>query len=309
MISSCWRRAARRAPEIRRSWSERFELLMVDEFQDTNRAPARAPGAARPRQPVHGRRRVPGDLRLQARRGGDLPRARRAHVGERGGLALTHNFRSRPALVGTVGAVFEERIEGFTAAHQRSRARGARRGPGHRAAADRQGGGRTPTGGRSPPGCRARALAPRRGTSARPPVASSSPVGRSAAATSRCCCARSVTSRCTSAPCSSRASPRWPPRAPSGGQKVEDLLSSCVCSPIPGRARPIPGSRRPSARSRATGSGCSRCGARNAVGAFELALGAAPELGSPARTSSPSGASASSCNRSGRRRRCGRSES
>jgi len=49
---------------VRDEWSTRFELLMVDEFQDTNPTPAGDPARARSRQPVHGRRRAAVDLWL-----------------------------------------------------------------------------------------------------------------------------------------------------------------------------------------------------------------------------------------------------
>ena len=65
-------RRARRAYAT--AWSERFELLMVDEFQDTNPRQLGDPAGARARQPVHGRRRAAVDLRLPPRRRGPLPR-------------------------------------------------------------------------------------------------------------------------------------------------------------------------------------------------------------------------------------------
>ncbi len=113
--------------EIRESWSGRFELVMVDEFQDTNRRQLEI-------------------LRLLERENlftvGDGFQAiygfRHAEVAifrERAellspsgsSLALTLNFRSRPALVATVGGVFEERLESFTAA-QGARERDSRGG-------------------------------------------------------------------------------------------------------------------------------------------------------------------------------------
>ena len=59
------------------AWSERFELLMVDEFQDTNPRQLGILSALERGQPVHGRRRVPVDLRLPPRRRGAVPRAAR----------------------------------------------------------------------------------------------------------------------------------------------------------------------------------------------------------------------------------------
>ncbi len=131
--------------EIRRSWSERFELLMVDEFQDTNRRQLELLQmldrdnlftVGDEFQAIYGFRHA--EVAIFRERAGLLSESGAS-------LALTHNFRSRPALVRTVGAVFEERIEGFTPRRQRPRGRRARRGRGDRAAADRQrwmGGGR-----------------------------------------------------------------------------------------------------------------------------------------------------------------------
>ncbi len=59
----------------RREWSERFDLIMVDEFQDTNRLQLDVLEALERDEPVRGRRRVPVDLPLPPRRRDDLPRA------------------------------------------------------------------------------------------------------------------------------------------------------------------------------------------------------------------------------------------
>ncbi len=102
--------------EIRRSWAERFELLMVDEFQDTNRRQLELLQmldrdnlftVGDEFQAIYGFRHA--EVEIFRERAGLLSASGAS-------LALTHNFRSRPALVGTVGAVFEERIEGFTPA-------------------------------------------------------------------------------------------------------------------------------------------------------------------------------------------------
>jgi ATP-dependent helicase/nuclease subunit A len=104
----------RHAP-VRASWSERFELLMVDEFQDTN-----------PRQLAILRALDRGNLftvgdefqSIYGFRHADvgLFRARRAELAERGGsLSLTRNFRSRTALLDVVNAVFAERFAEFPA--------------------------------------------------------------------------------------------------------------------------------------------------------------------------------------------------
>ncbi len=99
--------------DVRRSSSERFALLMVDEFQDTN---PRQLGilAALERgnlftvgdefQSIYGFRHAEVGLF----------RARRAALAERGGsLSLRRNFRSVPELLEVVNAVFGERFEDF----------------------------------------------------------------------------------------------------------------------------------------------------------------------------------------------------
>jgi ATP-dependent helicase/nuclease subunit A len=102
---------------VRSSWSERFELLMVDEFQDTN-----------PRQLAILRALERGNLftvgdELQSIYGFrhadvSLFRARRGELEEIGGsLELTRNFRGRPALLELVNSVFAERFEGYSPLH------------------------------------------------------------------------------------------------------------------------------------------------------------------------------------------------
>jgi len=98
---------------LRAAWSARFELLMVDEFQDTN-----------PRQLAilqsldRGNLFTVGD-ELQSIYGFrhadvSLFRARREELRERdASLALTQNFRSREPLLVVVNAVFEERFAGY----------------------------------------------------------------------------------------------------------------------------------------------------------------------------------------------------
>jgi ATP-dependent helicase/nuclease subunit A len=95
---------------VRAAWSERFELLMVDEFQDTNpRQLAILRALDRENlftvgdelQSIYGFRHA--DV--------SLFRARRAQLQERGGsLPLTYNFRSRAELLGVINAVFAERF-------------------------------------------------------------------------------------------------------------------------------------------------------------------------------------------------------
>jgi ATP-dependent helicase/nuclease subunit A len=99
---------------VRAAWSERFELLMVDEFQDTN---PRQLGILRALD--RGNLFTVGDefQSIYAFRHADvrLFRARRDELAGRGGsLALTRNFRSRAPLLDVVNAVFEERFTGFT---------------------------------------------------------------------------------------------------------------------------------------------------------------------------------------------------
>ena len=94
-------------------WAERFELLMVDEFQDTNRrqlAIVRALDRGNlftvgdEHQSIYGFRHA--DVRLF--------RERRAELRERAAsLSLTRNFRSRAPLLAVVNTVFGERFEEF----------------------------------------------------------------------------------------------------------------------------------------------------------------------------------------------------
>ena len=99
---------------LRASWSERFALLMVDEFQDTNPrqlAILQAPASENlftvgdELQSIYGFRHA--DV--------SLFRARRAQL-ERSGcsLALTRNFRSRGELLELVNTAFEERFADFS---------------------------------------------------------------------------------------------------------------------------------------------------------------------------------------------------
>jgi ATP-dependent helicase/nuclease subunit A len=100
--------------DVRLAWSERFELLMVDEFQDTN---PRQLGILRAldrgnlftvgdeHQSIYGFRHA--DV--------SLFRARRAELAPSGGsLALTQNFRSDEALLEVINAVFAERLGAYT---------------------------------------------------------------------------------------------------------------------------------------------------------------------------------------------------
>ena len=60
---------------LRARWAERFALIMVDEFQDTNRLQLELLEALERGQPVRRRRRVAVDLRLPPCRRRHLPRA------------------------------------------------------------------------------------------------------------------------------------------------------------------------------------------------------------------------------------------
>ncbi|HSZ14528.1 MAG TPA: UvrD-helicase domain-containing protein [Solirubrobacteraceae bacterium] len=95
---------------VRAAWSERFELLMVDEFQDTNPRQLAILGAL-----DRGNLFTVGD-ELQSIYGFrhadvSLFRARRAKLEEIGAsVRLTRNFRSRESLLGVVNAVFAGRF-------------------------------------------------------------------------------------------------------------------------------------------------------------------------------------------------------
>jgi ATP-dependent helicase/nuclease subunit A len=95
---------------VRSAWSSRFELLMVDEFQDTNPRQLAILAALQREnlftvgdelQSIYGFRHA--DV--------ELFRARRAELAARGGaLALTHNFRSHPHLLKAINVVFAARF-------------------------------------------------------------------------------------------------------------------------------------------------------------------------------------------------------
>ncbi len=99
---------------VRSAWSERFELLMVDEFQDTNPRQLAILGALE-----RGNLFTVGD-ELQSIYGFrhadvSLFRARREELEQSGGsLELTRNFRGRPALLELVNSVFAGRFEGYS---------------------------------------------------------------------------------------------------------------------------------------------------------------------------------------------------
>jgi ATP-dependent helicase/nuclease subunit A len=100
----------REHPQVRAAFSERFQLLMVDEFQDTNpRQLAILAALQRDNlftvgdefQSIYGFRHA--DV--------ELFRARRVELAKRGSsLALTHNFRSTPVLLAAINAIFATRF-------------------------------------------------------------------------------------------------------------------------------------------------------------------------------------------------------
>ncbi len=109
-LELCAGELLRERESVRSAWSERFELLMVDEFQDTN-----------PRQLAilhaldRGNLFTVGDEHqaIYGFRHADVAlfRARRSELAARGAsLALRANFRGRPQLLDAVNAVFAERL-------------------------------------------------------------------------------------------------------------------------------------------------------------------------------------------------------
>ncbi len=98
---------------LQSAWSERFELLMVDEFQDTNARQLAILRALERRnlftvgdefQSIYGFRHA--DVRIF--------RGRHEQLAESGGgLSLTRNFRSRAALLAVVNGIFAPRFSGF----------------------------------------------------------------------------------------------------------------------------------------------------------------------------------------------------
>jgi ATP-dependent helicase/nuclease subunit A len=95
---------------VRRAWAERFQLLMVDEFQDSNPRQLQVIAAldrdnlftvGDELQSIYGFRHA--DV--------GLFRERQAQLDKYGAsLALTRNFRSRPAILAAVERIFAERV-------------------------------------------------------------------------------------------------------------------------------------------------------------------------------------------------------
>jgi ATP-dependent helicase/nuclease subunit A len=114
-LELCARELLEGHESVRAAWSERFELLMVDEFQDTNHRQLAILTALE-----RGNLFTVGD-ELQSIYGFrhadvNLFRARRTELAERGGsLELARNFRSPAPLLDVVNAVFKERFgAGYT---------------------------------------------------------------------------------------------------------------------------------------------------------------------------------------------------
>jgi ATP-dependent exoDNAse (exonuclease V) beta subunit len=101
---------------VRSAWSERFVLLMVDEYQDTNRRQLAILGALEREnlftvgddlQSIYGFRHAEVEL---------FRERRAALAGTPGDLALRRNFRSSRAILDVVNRVFAERFEGYASA-------------------------------------------------------------------------------------------------------------------------------------------------------------------------------------------------
>ncbi len=95
---------------VRRAWRERIELLMVDEFQDTNRRQLALLELLEREnlftvgdelQSIYGFRHAEVEIFRERRR--------RLHA-EGAAIALAHNFRARPPLIAAVNGVFGERF-------------------------------------------------------------------------------------------------------------------------------------------------------------------------------------------------------
>src|SRR6185437_14052572 len=101
-----------RRVDVREAWAERFDLLMVDEFQDSSPRQLQVLAAldrdnlftvGDELQSIYGFRHA--DV--------GLFRERRGLLAERGAsLALTRNFRSRPAILAAVERIFAHRMGG-----------------------------------------------------------------------------------------------------------------------------------------------------------------------------------------------------
>jgi ATP-dependent helicase/nuclease subunit A len=109
-LELCARDLLAEHPGVRAAWRERLELLMVDEFQDTNRRQLELLELLEREnlftvgdelQSIYGFRHAEVEIF----------RARRRRLREAGGaLVLARNFRSRPPLIAAVNTVFGERL-------------------------------------------------------------------------------------------------------------------------------------------------------------------------------------------------------
>jgi ATP-dependent helicase/nuclease subunit A len=114
-LELCARDLLERHEGVRRAWSERIELLMVDEFQDTNRRQLALLGLLErdnlftvgdELQSIYGFRHAEVEIFRERRR--------RLHA-EGAAIALAHNFRSRPPLIAAINGLFGERFgEAYT---------------------------------------------------------------------------------------------------------------------------------------------------------------------------------------------------
>ncbi len=114
-LKLCARDLLERHRGVRGEWSERIELLMVDEFQDTNRRQLALLGLLEREnlftvgdelQAIYGFRHAEVEIFRERRR--------RLH-GEGAAIALAHNFRSRPPLISAINCLFGERFgDGYT---------------------------------------------------------------------------------------------------------------------------------------------------------------------------------------------------
>ena len=104
------RELLKRRTDVREAWAARFQLLMVDEFQDSSPRQLEIL-AALDRDNLF---TVGDELQsIYSFRHADVKlfRERHAHLAQRGAsLALTHNFRSRPAILAAVERIFAARM-------------------------------------------------------------------------------------------------------------------------------------------------------------------------------------------------------
>ncbi len=109
-LELCTRDLLERHERVRHAWSERIELLMVDEFQDTNRRQLALLGLLErdnlftvgdELQSIYGFRHAEVEIFRERRR--------RLHA-EGAAIALAHNFRSRPPLIAAINGLFGERF-------------------------------------------------------------------------------------------------------------------------------------------------------------------------------------------------------